>query len=551
MYTARSVFALLEEDRILRGKAITVDCDAALIREAPHHGKWGMHLPTIIPNREFVVRHPENAVRRLCEYAPFLTHISFDNLLLAGGACQLALTGKFPESTDPEDTDLDFFITGIKDPLLATYRVEACLVELRRDGWAIDGAIRSGSALTYRISNGTHRLTIQFILRAYRCPSQVLLGFDMGSCAVGFDGGPRLLFTPLSHFAYATGMNIVDPLHRSTTYERRLIKYWRRGFGIIMPHLGALEIGPTHCCRQLSKRAVAGKLMLFGTSRYQNMIKCGGAVYGTAPKSDYTEDPCVLYDFIDSPAAIPGIAQAKHAVLSALMCGSLLYYKYDRRPDEVIGYPLPPNTIPGCTDISHGFIAKGSIQSVVEDVFSTTIGADDTYNLKVAKKFLSSKEFEIFVGCIARQESQRASEFLCESMSVFVERCGKLLSKVDHSLRWVVYNPGDQGFPLITGSCHPRMETPQEWYGDQFLEDPFESSGPAKKVASVDQDSNSGALMLKMAESMTRVLKATGAATDDRPNPDPGTPSGLRAYLVKTIAELKAYEQSLGDGATK
>lgn len=80
------------------------------------------------------------------------------------------------------------------------------------------------------------RLKVEIILRLNPTKESILYGFDLGSAQVGFDGF-KLYFTPLSYFAYMTGYNILDPNQRSPTYEYRLSKHIKKGFGVIMPYL--------------------------------------------------------------------------------------------------------------------------------------------------------------------------------------------------------------------------------------------------------------------------------------------------------------------------
>jgi len=84
-------------------------------------------------------------------------------------------------------------------------------------------------------------LTFQIILRAYKSISEILHGFDLGSSAVGYDG-ENVWMTTLSKYSYRNMVNIVDITRRSTTYERRLIKYFNRGFHIIFPDLNIAAI---------------------------------------------------------------------------------------------------------------------------------------------------------------------------------------------------------------------------------------------------------------------------------------------------------------------
>ena len=77
---------------------------------------------------------------------------------------------------------------------------------------------------------------IQFILRVYRSPAEILLGFDVDSCCVGLDvNNMQAYASPRAWRALITRANVVDGSRRSPSYESRLEKYARRGFGIYIP----------------------------------------------------------------------------------------------------------------------------------------------------------------------------------------------------------------------------------------------------------------------------------------------------------------------------
>eukprot|EP00755_Sulcionema_specki_P012060 Sspe_Gene.8210::Locus_2804_Transcript_1_1_Confidence_1.000_Length_3044::g.8210::m.8210/K08073/PNKP; bifunctional polynucleotide phosphatase/kinase len=67
----------------------------------------------------------------------------------------------------------------------------------------------------------------------YQSPSEVLLGFDVDACSVGYDG-THLLATPRARRAIIKKANFVDLTRRSLTYESRLFKYSKRGFGVLL-----------------------------------------------------------------------------------------------------------------------------------------------------------------------------------------------------------------------------------------------------------------------------------------------------------------------------
>lgn len=98
------------------------------------------------------------------------------------------------------------------------------------------------------------RRLAQIVLRIYKSPAEVLMGFDIDSCAVGFDGervwcGGRCWFVcstarrstrvrralPRAQRAVTQRINVVDLTRRSLTYEVRLYKYAKRGFAVAIP----------------------------------------------------------------------------------------------------------------------------------------------------------------------------------------------------------------------------------------------------------------------------------------------------------------------------
>jgi hypothetical protein len=84
---------------------------------------------------------------------------------------------------------------------------------------------------------------IQIVLRLYKSPAEILMGFDVDSCAVGFDGSKAWVM-PRTHRALTLQYNTVDMLRRSPTYEMRLAKYSKRGFEILVPVLSPSHIDP-------------------------------------------------------------------------------------------------------------------------------------------------------------------------------------------------------------------------------------------------------------------------------------------------------------------
>jgi hypothetical protein len=86
--------------------------------------------------------------------------------------------------------------------------------------------------------------SIQVVTRLYKSPSEILLGFDLDSCCVGFDG-KKVLCAPRTIRAFNTRCNVVDKSRRSLTYESRLYKYAKRNFAVVVPDIERSEINPS------------------------------------------------------------------------------------------------------------------------------------------------------------------------------------------------------------------------------------------------------------------------------------------------------------------
>lgn len=68
----------------------------------------------------------------------------------------------------------------------------------------------------------------------YKSPAEVLMGFDIDSCSVGYDG-KNVYALERACRAITRGFNLVDMSRRSLTYEQRLFKYSKRGFAVAIP----------------------------------------------------------------------------------------------------------------------------------------------------------------------------------------------------------------------------------------------------------------------------------------------------------------------------
>ncbi|KAI8893570.1 kinase-like domain-containing protein [Globomyces pollinis-pini] len=167
-------------------------------------------------------------------------NICLDNLFFAGGAVLAALQ-PFDSSKDLEEqftnsgfynSDIDIFVYGITDPVAATARVAQFCEELLLQTSDEVLFVRSRHTITI-IRPHPHR-QLQVILRLYKSPAEILIGFDIDSCSVGYDG-KDVYGLPRFVRSVITGYNVIDITRRSPSYEYRLYKYSKRGFGVLVP----------------------------------------------------------------------------------------------------------------------------------------------------------------------------------------------------------------------------------------------------------------------------------------------------------------------------
>lgn len=201
-------------------------------------------IDSIKPGREWLYEHPtiidqpyqmkikksvdfRNIVRKKYGY---FNGINYEHVFIAGGFVSNIVS-------DLPINDVDMFIYGVTE-------IDANMLVFDTIKTIVNNIENANDHIKYEIINcknsitmhllGKNTIKIQIILRLYSSKSEILHGFDLGSSAIGFDG-KYVYVTSLGKFAYEFGFNIIDPTRRSTTYEERLIKYLRRGFGIIMP----------------------------------------------------------------------------------------------------------------------------------------------------------------------------------------------------------------------------------------------------------------------------------------------------------------------------
>jgi len=200
-----------------------------------------------------------------------LRYLNWDNVFLAGGST-LACLQPIPEPHAKDNitrrnyfhhlayksSDIDLFIYGV-DEEKAKEKVEEIFDSVIQSIPVEAVAFRSTHAITI-VSAYPYR-HIQIVLRLYKNPAEILMGFDVDSCSVGYDGRD-VWMTPRAHRALVHQYNAIDMTRRSPSYEMRLAKYAERGFEIYFLGLNRYKIDPQLYEKRFDQLQGLAKLLL-------------------------------------------------------------------------------------------------------------------------------------------------------------------------------------------------------------------------------------------------------------------------------------------------
>ncbi|GMH44409.1 hypothetical protein BSKO_12361 [Bryopsis sp. KO-2023] len=200
-----------------------------------------------------------------------LKYMNWDGVFAAGGsvmACMQPLPAKhdvnnrarrrFMHDEGFPGSDIDLFLYGM-DAEQARKKIIDIYNGVREANPFDVLCFRSAHTITL-VSEYPYR-HIQIVLRLYSSPFEVIAGFDVDSCAVGYDG-KKVWTTPRCHMALVAQSNPINLTRRSPTYEMRLAKYAKRGFEVPVPGLQKARIDPTLFERSWNKVVGLAKLLL-------------------------------------------------------------------------------------------------------------------------------------------------------------------------------------------------------------------------------------------------------------------------------------------------
>lgn len=311
--------------------------------------------------------------------------------------------------------------------------------------------VRNKYALSVICEGNCGKLTfpkLQFIFRCYKSLGEILHGFDIGASAVGFDG-EKVYLTELSKFCYENHVNIVDTTRRSTTYEKRLIKYFDRGFDIVLPRFDISKISD----RRIKNYRIEAEYcdmpeLVFGYTRVignQIHVEKFYKPFGEIDEEDGEYSP----DNIDRYKAF-------HQNLLFLLEGNYTaMYHISHR----IGNVFKNEPAIGTKTITMWYnngrrssFSRGKLNTNFYRKFITVAKLPEVLE-KIAT--LNENDLENYLDEIFEKQKNHTLNLLKEAKN--------LSGNID----WITENPGSQ--QPLTSSINPIFEDPSKWYGECFL----------------------------------------------------------------------------------
>jgi len=146
-------------------------------------------------------------------------------MVLAGGAITTIIT-----SEDFPPKDYDFFLVNLTEQK-ARENIAKFAHRFTHNSPGSVHVYRTQEVLTLV----SREITVQIILRRYSSIAQVLHGFDLGPCQVAVFAG-QLVGTPMAQYCYNHRCVLPALYARRPSFEQRLLKYFDRGFDLVLPH---------------------------------------------------------------------------------------------------------------------------------------------------------------------------------------------------------------------------------------------------------------------------------------------------------------------------
>lgn len=414
------------------------------------------------PEAWIMMMNDEDFIKRLGTFAPILSRdLVWDNILLAGGSIVDLLIN------NTKIRDFDFFIYGIETEIEAEKIICRFVKDILDKNQAkIHSITKASGAITVEIQDRIRIYKLQFILRLYKHPSVILHGFDIGCCAIGFDG-KKVMMTTLAKYSIERRICIVDLEKRSTSLEARIAKYFTdKNFMIVFQNL---NVDTLHNMKKNSK----GPCMIsIGCLSILCINIIGNQIYGICKVGKTRQEDTSDYD-----NTVPIMFLNLRFLCKLVQDQKLLQDWYnlcwlqlsDSKELTIIDMtsPIPVDTIfESCEKnlmmFCESFIKDAEGKNSDEKCFDKRL----RYITCVPKtKVIEDLEKENWKQCIR------------DHFTLQIKSIKDLKSKIHDNIKWKKDDPQSQ----FHGSMKPIVGTAKDWYGEFYTESPIIRPVPKQK----------------------------------------------------------------------
>ena len=257
------------------------------------------------------------------------------------------------------------------------------------------------------------RIKIQFIKRIYKSKDQVLLGFDLAPCRIGYNHVDGLFATICGGLSIAMKHFPLDTTQRSMSFGYRLSKYINKGFNVMYPGL---------------------------PPNFNGFIKTpDGQLEGRNDILRFHNKSTIESDYEGN--------EGDHMNWFYILSEKYHLLTFEGDIDEI-------------TELSNDFVRNSIISN---RIFEVNSGCIDTLNVKTNKLFLGEKYKEFITAVVIEEDDNKGCQIWRERVEWYVQK-GIEIAKSLKENYWKTKNPGDQSF----GKFNPILEHPKMWYGDNY-----------------------------------------------------------------------------------
>jgi ankyrin repeat protein len=233
--------------------------------------------------------------------------MNWDNVFVAGGCVLASMLRPDVQGNGYKSSDVDMFFYGLNESQ-ANQKLKYIYELVKQNTQSPSEVIRTKHAVT--IVNQFPYRHIQIVLRLYKSPAEVLMGFDIDACAVGYDGKNAYALERACR-AITRGYNLVDMSRRSLTYESRLYKYSKRGFAVAIPGFDRNKVNPEIFSKSLKDVKGLAQLLLFEFNAFKNSVTKNPFKSNKVPTSQikhpdsFTEDRLQEFETLRANRELP------------------------------------------------------------------------------------------------------------------------------------------------------------------------------------------------------------------------------------------------------